>query len=220
MGGNSGGGGVPGSSTPSSNTNIDLKQLGLALGLQGVGSALNAKAGQPRLMAIPPPAQQFPAFSGQYLQGLEGIQQPSFNAIGQFAQNGLPTNYMDSFNALKAAQTRSIDEGRANLMEKYGMRGTRWGSSMGNAAIDYESQVQKDFGSILAEFARQSQEGAAGRQLQAAQFGIGAGAEPAMATYPTAAIVGGGQSILGAGANAAGSGLLNYLLLQALSKKS
>jgi hypothetical protein len=145
-----------------------------------------------------------------------GVGPQSFGTIAETARTGLPTNFTDAFNTLKASQQRFVDEGRANLIEKYGAKGLRFSQPMANAAVDYESQVSKDFASILAEFTRQATEAAAGRRLEASRVGLGFAQEPAMAMRPTEALFSGGASAVGAGFQAGSSAIQDYLMLRAL----
>lgn len=156
---------------------------------------MGAVTGAPRAVKIPAPAPLFPGIQESFMKDLTsaGVGPASFGTIAETARTGLPTDVGPAFEALKASMQTGIEEGRTNLIEKYGMQGLRHGSDLfAKAAPEFERGVQKDFASILAELTRQSSEAAAGRRLGAAQLGSELISEPALAFRPTAVVASGG----------------------------
>lgn len=191
--------------------------IGMIAGQVG-GSVLSANAAKPKNVAVPPPNPLFPGMQQSYMRDLtaSGIQPQSFGTIAEAARTGLPVDQGQFFDSLKASMGRGLDQGRANLIEKFGVQGLRHSSPMMGAAVDYESQVNKDFATIMADYTRQAQESAMGRRMQASMFGIGAAGEPGLAMTPSSTLVTGSPSTLGSGLSAGGSGLQQILMLRAL----
>lgn len=119
----------------------------------------------------------------QYLQnGGDPTKINSF--LQQFTQNGLPSQlsnpYLQRFaqsampvDALPAWQTyvdsmqRNNQQGAAQLMEMFNSRGGYQSTSFGNAAVDYQTQIQKDQNALLAQMGYSSLTDALNRQMTA-----------------------------------------------------
>ncbi len=187
-------------------------------GLSAAGGILGAKAAQPKAVSIPAPAPLFPGIQQGYMDALtqSGITGTSFGTLAETARTGLPTDVGPAFEALKTSMGHGISEGRTNLIEQFGVKGLRYGSDVSKAGADFESQTQKDFASILADFTRQASEAAANRRVAAAVQGQGAAGELATAFRPTAVVAGGGASPTGAGLQSAGGSLQNFIMMKAL----
>src|SRR6266581_836950 len=120
------------------------KTLALGLtassGLGAAGSVLSARAGAPQAIPVPPPRALFPGVQENYISSLMAseITPQSFGTLTETARTGLPTDVGPAFEALKASMGRGIEEGRANLIEKFGVAGLRQGSDIDRAAVDFE----------------------------------------------------------------------------------
>src|SRR5262245_14174848 len=180
----------------------------IAMAAGGGMSLLGGWLGGTTVTKIPAPAPLFPGTQESYVKALTeaGVAPSSFQTIAEGAKTGMPTDVGPAFEAMKAASQRGIAEGRANLIEQFGVGGLRYGSDIMKAGVDFESQVQKDFASILAGYTQQAQEAAANRRLQSAALGQGAVGELATAFRPTAVV--GGQSGLSQGLQAGGQSLM------------
>lgn len=195
-----------------------VSMMGISAAGGAVGSALSARASAPQAIPVPKPTPLYPGVQESYTNDLmqSGVSGSAFNTLRAASDTGLPTNVGPAFEALKSSMGRGVEEGRANLIEKYGVQGLRFGSDLERGAVDYESQVQKDFASILADYTMKAQEGAANRRVAAAGAGQGAAAELATAFAPTAVVAGGGQSPTGAAISSGASSLQNLIMMRAL----
>jgi hypothetical protein len=182
------------------------------------GSSISAKASQPKAIEVPPPRALFPGVQDSYMNALmdSGLGKTSFGTLEETARTGLPTDVGPAFEALKTSMGRGINEGRANLIEQYGSQGLRFSQPMANAAVDFESETQKGFASILADYTRQATEAAANRRFSAATLGQGAFGEVGTAMTPTAVVASGGQSALGEGLKSGASSIQNIVLMKSL----
>jgi len=180
----------------------------IMMGASGGLNFLGGLFGGPKVTKIPAPAPLFPGTQESYVKALTeaGVAPSSFQTIAEGAKTGMPTDVGPAFEAMKAASQRGIAEGRANLIEQFGVGGLRYGSDILKAGVDFEAQTQKDFASILAGYTQQAQEAAANRRLQSAALGQGAVGELATAFRPTAVV--GGQSGLSQGLQAGGQSLM------------
>lgn len=187
-------------------------------GIGAVGSFLGGKSSQPKNVAVPPPNALFPGMQTSYFNDLQasGVQPQSFGTISEAARTGMPVDQGQFFDALKSSMGRSQDQGRANLIEKYGFMGLRNSTPLMNAAVDYESQTTKDFATIMADYTRQAQESAANRRLQASTLGIGLAGEPALAMTPSSVVSTGGSSPLGSAMGSGAASLQNLLMMKML----
>lgn len=192
--------------------------MGIAAAGEAVGGALNAKAGSAKAIPVKPPAPLFPGVTQGYMDHLlaSGIIPQSFGTLKEAAATGLPTDVGPAFDAMKASMGRLTDEGRANVIEKFGVQGLRFGTDLDRAAVDFESQNARDFASILAKYTMDASEGAANRRVAAAAAGQGAAADLATTFAPTEIVVGGQSSALGTGLQAGGRALSNFLLMREL----
>lgn len=181
--------------------------MGIGAGANVIGGALS---GRTKMTKVPPPNPVFPGANKEYLDSLKssGVTGTSFNTLNEAARTGLPSDVGPMFENLKASSERGIDEGRANLIEKYGVSGLRQSSSLYGAATDYEAQTQKDFASILSQYIFQASEAANNRRLQAATIGQGASGEAGLALTPSVAISQG--STAGGVLQGAGSAFMDY----------
>jgi len=188
--------------------------LGMFLGGMGasaLGGILGAKAANPKLTPVPPPAPVFPWLNQAYLSNLLPAGTQGLNTLQQTAATGNPVDVMPSYEAMRAASQRTRDESRANILENL----PAYGSTRATALTDFETQSSKDFTQVLADLFRQMNESAAGRSLSAANMLSQLYSGSAMTLAPTAALTTGGQSPLGAGLSSAGSGLQQIAMLKA-----
>lgn len=143
---------------------------------------------------VPPPKPTFGGANEAYLKSLteSGVVANSNATLSTMAATGMPTDVGPQFDALKASMAHGIDEGRANLIEKFGVQGLRYGSDMDKAGADFETQTQTNFASILQQMITQSSEAAKERQLKASTIGQQAGETAGLAVSPT--VVAGGPT--------------------------
>lgn len=190
--------------------------LGVSAGANVLGSALSANAAKPKQVPVSAPAPLFPGVQDSYVTALQqsGVPAASFGAISEAARTGLPTDVGPAFEAMKVSQQRLLDEGRSNVIEKYGPAG--YGSTGSARAVDFETQATKDFSSILADFTRQASEAAANRRLQAASIGQAAAGELAGAFRPTSVIASGSPSVAGSAISSGASSLQNFMIMKAI----
>ncbi len=146
--------------------------------------------GGPTVTKTPPPAPLFPGMQQDYINQLKssGVTGSSFNTLNQAAQTGLPTDVGPAFDAMKASMQHGISEGRANLIENFGVKGLRSGSNVMQAGSDFEAQTQTNFANILAQYTQQASEAAANRRVGAAGVGAGLASEPGLAFTPTGVV--------------------------------
>ena len=158
----------------------------------------NTGMGYNKIPAAPPNA-LFPEMQKQYISSLEALSPIMQNTMGEMAATGSPTDVGPAFESLKAAMGRQVGEGRANVAEQFASSGLANSSSMMTGLVDYESQTNKDFMSILSQYTMQAQEAAAGRRLQAGSILSGMYSTPAMAFSPSEYIAPVNASSAGAG---------------------
>lgn len=170
-----------------------------------------------KLVGLPSPGKAFPGIAEAFQSMMSGLGGQTGATLGEAMKTGLPTDVGPAFEALVAARQRGNAQGRNNIIEAMGESGLRYGSSMQNALVDYELQSQKDLSQILADFTRQSSEGAADRRLQSSMFSGAMFKEAGTTTYPTAALAT-GPSPLSQGADAMQSGLMMMLALGLIGK--
>ncbi len=189
----------------------------IGAGASVAGSAISARGGEMKSFPAQLPQAQYPDLNKQMQKSVSAGGQQSFDILSQMAQTGMPTNVGPAWEALKDAGARQTAEGRANVIEQYGASGARMGSAMITGVNDYETQTNKDFLSILANYTMNAQESAKGRQMAASgqlwQSFMGAGSQLAPSEYvmPTG-------SALGAGLSAAGGGMENIAMMYLLSQ--
>lgn len=87
--------------------------------------------------------------------------------LRQFAQSPLPVDALPAWQTYVGAMQRNNDMGAAQLMEMFNNRGGYQSTSFGNAAVDYQTQIQKDQNALLAQMGYASLSDALGRQLEA-----------------------------------------------------
>lgn len=185
--------------------------LGAGIGAQGIGSILGARAANPKLTPVPPPAPVFPELNQQYIGSLGKTGPGAINQLSQISQTGMPVDVMPYFNSIVAAQQRLKSQGQANVVEGL----PAYGSIRRDALVDYNTQSTKDFTSILSGLMQQMYESAANRSLSASGLLSQMFGGSAMTLAPTAALTTGGRSPLGAGLSSVGSGIEQIALLQA-----
>lgn len=183
----------------------------VGIGANVVGNVLGAKAANPKLTPIPPPAPVFQGLNTAYLGAIGQGGQQGISQLGQLSRTGNPVDVMPLFQSIIEASKRGRSEGRANIMENL----PAYGSSRRDALVDFESQSTKDLTQTLADLMRQMSEGASQRSLGASGLLAQMFGSSAMTLAPTAALTTGGQSPLGAGLQAGGQGLSQLALLRA-----
>jgi hypothetical protein len=151
--------------------------------IMGAVGATSSAIGAAKGSSQPMPQAVFPQMQQQYLQnigGSTGLGQVSANTMKEMARTGMPTDVGPMFDALVASQKRQTDQGRSNILEQFGASGMRYSTPVMNSLVDYESQVNANYGSILSSYVFQAMEAARGRQMQASSAGLDAMATPAL----------------------------------------
>lgn len=153
--------------------------------------------GGPQLTKVPPPTSLFPGMQQSYINALQqsGINTAALNTLTQAATTGLPTDVGPAFDAFKAAQQQTIQQGAAGLQERLG-RGMATGSDLVKGQSMYAEQTAKDLNAQLQQWSMAAQEAAANRRMGAAQAGAQLFAEPALGFAPSA-VVSGSSGMLG-----------------------
>lgn len=188
---------------------------GAGMGLNTLGAFLNAQAqNRVKMVPLPPPNALFPGINQQFTQGMGTFGPQSFDTLTQMSKTGMPVDYTDLFNTFVGANQRTVDQGRAALMEKYGSSGLRYGSAMAQGATDYETQVAKDKMNILAQLMMSSNEAARSRQMQASGMGAGMFQQTGSAFTPSAMPLVGGTSPWGTAMSGAGNAMQTFSLLR------
>lgn len=101
----------------------------------------------------------------QFLANLSG----GVNGLQSIVANkGNPIDQLPAWQAALEAMRRNTEYGGANLAEMFNRGGNFFSTSFGNAMTDYTAQTAKDQNALLAQMLLQSGEGAAGRELSAA----------------------------------------------------
>lgn len=156
----------------------------------GLGLGIFGKLFGNRQKTLPPPSPIFPGANQSYMQGLlggggqAGLGPTSMGGLTSLIQSGgMPTNYMPNVEAITQAMGRGEAEGRANLIEKFGVKGMRFSQPLTTAATDFELQNQMNRNQILSQYAFQSQESAAQRLMSALGMGTGLFGNAGMALY-------------------------------------
>jgi hypothetical protein len=170
----------------------------IGAGASAAGSIYNAAKGGNKATT----SAVFPQMQGQYLQQLGGGLGPtSMNTMQQMAQTGMPTDVGPMFESLLKSRQRFDEQGRSNILEQFGASGLRYSTPLMNSLVDYESQLNANYGNILANYIFNAQESARGRQMAAANTGLQAYAAPSMTLQ-------GQYSTPGAGMQSAGANLM------------
>ncbi len=152
----------------------------ISAGISGVSSIFGGRSSSQTTASPifgPQSAQFLEALFGAQGGGGKGLFGDASSTMSGMLKTGMPTDVGPAWEAMKNASGKQVAEGRANLLESYGSMGARTGSGMINALSDYESQTNKDFLSILANYTMQAQEAAKGRQMSAGQMIMGMGHE-------------------------------------------
>lgn len=189
--------------------------IGAGTAASGVGSVLSAKSSKAQNIPTTAPNPLFPIANAQYGQSIGGAGATGLNSLTSMAQTGEPSDVGGVFNTLIQAQQRMMGQGRANLREQFGGMGLIGSTNFRDAAVDLESQTNKDFANILAQLALQSSESAAQRRMAAGSQLAELFGNTAMAYTPSSTTVGGTPSPVGAGFGSVGNSLTTLALLQA-----
>jgi len=108
---------------------------------------------------------QNPYLAGMAETGLPGSIQGGY--LENWANNGRPVDALPAWQTYVDAMQRNVDRGSAGLMEMFNQAGGYTSTSFGNAAVDYQGQVNKDQNALLAQMGYQSLSDATNRQYQA-----------------------------------------------------
>jgi|SRR5215831_6404344 len=145
--------------------------------------------GGPSTKVVPTPAPQplYPGVSQSYLSALQGsgLAGTAANTISSAASGSLPFQVTPQAQAFQDYLKQFQAQGAANIREHFGNMGLGYGSNLGVAAGTYEAQSQTDLANALAQFQLQQNQ----QQVSAAEFGLGAAAQPGLQTYSPAALV-------------------------------
>jgi hypothetical protein len=98
---------------------------------------------------------------------------------------------MPAYQAMVAANQKQIGQGEADILEKFGTKGMRFGSDALHGVQDYQTDVAKQFASILQQYLLGTQGQVMNSQLGAAQTAMAPFAAAGMQTYAPAALVSG-----------------------------
>lgn len=123
----------------------------------------------------------FPGLQKEYLQALPQLGKTAMGTMGEMARTGMPTDVGPMFESILKQRERGVEQGRGNILSQFGQMGLRYSTPMANALVDYESQVQSEYGNILANYVFQAMEAARTRQMQASTMGVQAYGQPALA---------------------------------------
>jgi hypothetical protein len=180
---------------------------GIAAG--AVGSGLSQAAANKGARPV------FPGLTNQALPILSQLGTSSSGALSSAITNpgALPDvsgTVNPAFQALYNANKQFVQQGRANLAEKFGSTGLSVSSPYAVASSNYETQSNADFMNILANYTLQAQEYAANRQLTAATTAFQDFLSPALT------LQGPKGSVAGAALGSASSGLETLALIRAL----
>lgn len=196
--------------------------IGVAGGVaSGVGSMLSANAANSTSMVgpIPAPKPINPQLNSLYqsiVGGKTGLGSTAAGSLQQMASTGLPTDVLSNFAALVSAGERQRSQGQANILEQFGSRGLRFGTTTANALVDYNTQSNKDLLSILSNYIMQTQESAANRQLQASEFTFADFSQSANSLFQEYVPKVGSQSVAGAGLSSMGNWLTMLSLMKSM----
>ena len=99
------------------------------------------------------------------------------NTYGQMANNGMPTDYTDAYEAAKKAAYYDTDAAIKNSNEQSGLTGTRWSTPLGAQNANIAAKSAAGLGSQFAQQQMTAQEAARQRMLQGAQglYDVGQG---------------------------------------------
>lgn len=175
-----------------------------------VGSGLSQSAANKGARPVFPGLNQ----TGQNLVSMLGTS--GANAIENTIKNpgALPdvsSAVNPAFQALYNANKQFVDQGRANLRERFGAKGLSMSSPAAIGESNYNTQSNADFMNILAQYTLQAQESAANRQLTAANIGLQSFLGPAFAMQ------GPKGSVVGAALGSASGGLETLAFMRALN---
>jgi hypothetical protein len=181
-----------------------IAMAAIGAGSSIAGSILGQKAANKGPQAV------FPQQLGQYLNLLNPLATSASGTLGQMIATGMPTDVGPAWQAMVGAQQQQVQQGRADISAQFARSGLRYGTPMTSALSTFESQTNKDFMSILANYTFQAQEAARQRQLAASTGALSAFGDIATTlTSPQG-------STLGAGLSSAGQQLQFLSLLKAL----
>lgn len=141
-----------------------------------------------KLINTPPPGNTYPGVAQSFQSMLQTQGPQAGQTLGEAMKTGLPTDVGPAFQAMLTSQKGRVDQGRQNVLESFGQMGMRHSSNAIQGAVNYESQTNKDFAQILADYVRQASEGAAGRKIQASGITASMFGEAGMSTHPTAVL--------------------------------
>lgn len=146
-------------------------ETGAIIGLAGLASStaggiMNSVQGSKGPTAV------FPDMQRDFKSGMKGVGKQSMSTMEEMARTGMPTDVGPMFQALLQQREKSSQQGRASIAEKFGSMGLRYSTPLMDSLVDYENQLQADYGSILSNYVFQAMEAARGRQMQASGMGM------------------------------------------------
>jgi hypothetical protein len=181
-----------------------------------VGNVASAyAANRNTLTNIPPPQALYPGLERGFIQGLQTTGPGFLEQLSGFSETGRPVDVLPAFQQFVSASQRGLSRGRGNILESFGAKGTRFGSDVLQAGVDFEGQANKDFMQIFSQMIMQSTEAARARQFSAAQIGASMYQDVATANYAPYYLQQGGGSAFGTGAAGAGEMLSKIALMKA-----
>lgn len=193
--------------------------IGIGLGASAIGSALGASSSN-KVQQVPvaAPSAVNPSLNTQYLSALSSLVGGS--SMGGGASTGA-TGFLGSlisggYNVLPQWQTMlqaaqpQIQAGQAALTEEFAGTGLRYSTPLMQATGQYQTNVQSQWLSTLAQLQQQSWQA----QQQGAEYALGLAAGPGTQTYQPYVPVVGKSSVLGNALASGGSGLSTLALMQ------
>jgi hypothetical protein len=125
------------------------------------------------LTTVPPPNPLYPGLNQQAQSQATSLGASSTSALQGDIANGNPSNVGPMFQALLAAQQPLVQQGQSQIVSQFAASGLGSGSPLMSQLGQYQTNVQNDFLSTLANYTYNASESAANRQLSAAQYGSG-----------------------------------------------
>jgi len=167
----------------------------IAAGILGgsaiAGGALAGRGGK----AITPTA-MFPSTQAPYAAGVTKAGQTGISTLQDLASG---KGFQDIFQAMTEEKERGVQRGEADITEKFGSQGLRFSEPLMQGLVDYRSQVEKEYGSLLADLglqAKKIQLGAAGDLAGMLQTAATSYYQPGYAPSSAPYAVGGIASLL------------------------
>jgi hypothetical protein len=90
----------------------------------------------------------FPGAQAAYGAGVTKAGKTGISTLESFAKG---TAFQDIFEAMRGARERGVEEGMADITEKFGSQGLRFSEPLMRGLTDYRSQVEAEYGALLED---------------------------------------------------------------------